>query len=288
MPQSDSVTLPNFLIVGAQKAGTTSLYEYLRGHPQVFMPAPKELNFFVETFAWHRGLDWYASHFEEAGDAIAVGEASPTYSMYPSLPGVPERIASVLPDVRLIYVIRNPIERMRSAYVNALATGAEVRPMREALVCDARYLCASSYALQIEHYHRFIDPSRMLILVSEDLRNDREATLRRVFEFLGIKPDWRPPNVAAEYHPMNGKRRPRKTARAVGDVIVRTRLRLRPGVWSEPTLPPWVWQALTVPIRPEDTALDAETRDQLTELLQHDIRALKQYLPPDFDGWQLV
>ncbi len=232
------MTLPNFLIIGAQKAGTTSLYEYLRHHPQVFMPEPKELNFFVESFSWSKGLDWYESNFADAGEALAVGEASPTYSMYPALPGVPERVAQIIPDVRLIYLLRDPIERMRSGYLNALATGAEHRPIREALVCDARYLCASSYALQIDHYLRFFDRSQMLLILSEDLRYSREETLTRVFEFLGIKPDWRPPNLSAEYHSTDGKRRPRKSARLFGDAVIKARMRLRPGPWQEPTLSP--------------------------------------------------
>ena len=69
--------LPNFLVIGAAKAGTTSLYHYLRGHPQVFMSERKELNFFVENDGWVKGTSWYERQFEGAGDAVAVGEATP-------------------------------------------------------------------------------------------------------------------------------------------------------------------------------------------------------------------
>ena len=71
--------LPNFLVIGAMKAGTTSLFHYLRDHPQVFLPEEKELYFFTEEDNWHRGLEWYRSRFRGAGDAKAVGEASVGY-----------------------------------------------------------------------------------------------------------------------------------------------------------------------------------------------------------------
>src|SRR5204863_2222453 len=84
--------LPNFLIIGAQKSGTTSLYRYLQMHPDVFMPRNKEPDFFVAERNWPMGLDWYEAHFAAARDAIAIGEASTTYTMYPHYAGVPERV----------------------------------------------------------------------------------------------------------------------------------------------------------------------------------------------------
>jgi Sulfotransferase domain len=282
------MTLPNFLIIGAQKGGTTSLYEYLRRHPQVFMPEPKEINFFVEIFNWRRGLEWYESNFKDAGEKRAVGEASPAYSIYPAFPGVPERIAQTLGEVRLIYLLRDPIERMRSGYLNALARGAEHRPIREALLSDDHYLCASSYALQIEHYLQFFDRSQMLLVLSEDLRFARQETLTHVFEFLGIQSDWRPPNLTTEYHLSDNKRRPRRAARRLDGTWVGARMGLRPGHWEEGTISPRVWRAITQPIKDEETIIDAETRQQLTKLLQRDMKRLKEYLTPDFGGWGLL
>ena len=81
--------LPNFLVIGAAKAGTTSLYHYLRAHPQIYMSERKELNFFIEKDGWEKGQEWYEKQFERAGDAVAIGEASPNHSKYPLFPGVP-------------------------------------------------------------------------------------------------------------------------------------------------------------------------------------------------------
>ncbi|MBV8981371.1 MAG: sulfotransferase [Acidimicrobiia bacterium] len=282
------MTLPNFVVVGAQKAGTTSLYRYLRAHPQVFMPATKELNFFVENFAWRRGLEWYTSHFRNAGDAVAIGEASPTYSMYPLLPGVAERMAATVPDARLIYTLREPVDRMRSGYIDALSVGSESRPIKEALLLDSRYLIPSSYALQIEHFLAHFDRSQLLVVLAEDLRQRRPETLAKIFEFLGVDPTWRPDDLHVEHHASAGRRKFRPTARLVGGTVVRAQLRLRPGLWEERSLPPRVHRRISVPITDEEVALDAETRAQLVDMLRNDLRRLPAYLDPGFDAWGLL
>src|SRR6266568_8270036 len=120
--------LPNFLIVGAMKSGTSSLWSYLRSHPQVFMPDMKEPMFFVEKKNWSKGLDWYRGLFDDAGEAVAIGEASQPYTMAHSFPGVPGRIVSLIPDVKIIYVLRHPVERMRSHYLHDRVIGTETRP----------------------------------------------------------------------------------------------------------------------------------------------------------------
>ena len=87
--------LPNFLVIGAMKAGTSSLYQYLRAHPQIFMPAAKELSFFAYEPNARHDLEWYRRQFAPAGEgAVALGEASTMYTKFPRHPGVPERIAA--------------------------------------------------------------------------------------------------------------------------------------------------------------------------------------------------
>ena len=106
--------LPNFIVIGSQKAGTTSLYEVFRGHPQIFMPEKKELNFFFQESEFARGQSYYEEYFAAtSAGAIAVGEASPGYICHPD---VPARIHAMVPDARLIVTLRNPIERAYSQY----------------------------------------------------------------------------------------------------------------------------------------------------------------------------
>lgn len=111
-----SPRLPNFLIIGAMKAGT-SLYHYVRAHPQVFVPAIKEIDFFVAAANRARGIDGYGRQCTGAGpDVVAVGEVPTNYTKYPSVGGVPERLVDHLPGVRLLHVVCDPIERIRSHY----------------------------------------------------------------------------------------------------------------------------------------------------------------------------
>src|SRR4051812_36085465 len=98
--------LPNLIIIGAARAGTTSLYHYLRSHPEIWMSPEKELYFFVEDHNWKRGIEWYERHFP-AGTPVR-GEASTFYTHFPIRPGVPERIAALLPSAKLIYLVRDP------------------------------------------------------------------------------------------------------------------------------------------------------------------------------------
>ena len=103
--QPSTPRLPNFLVIGAMKAGTTSLYHYLRDHPQVFMPDTKEVNFFNPLRNWRHGVSWYEEQFRAApAEALAVGEASTSYTKYPWVKDVPERITSVLGDRCLLSV----------------------------------------------------------------------------------------------------------------------------------------------------------------------------------------
>src|SRR4051812_3312851 len=117
------VTLPNLIVIGAKKSGTTSLYVYLDAHPEISMTRDKELNFFVEERNWSRGLGWYGEQFD-AGAPVR-GEASPYYTALPHHRGVPERMASVIPDARLVYMVRDPIARLLSHYDMGVARGRE-------------------------------------------------------------------------------------------------------------------------------------------------------------------
>jgi hypothetical protein len=96
-PSQHRQALPSFLIIGAMKAGTTSLYHYLKSHPQIHMSRIKELDFFVTELNWGRGLDWYSQQFSGIGtNVLAAGEASTNYTKYPRYKGVPERISMTL------------------------------------------------------------------------------------------------------------------------------------------------------------------------------------------------
>jgi hypothetical protein len=278
------VTRPNFIVIGAARSGTTSFFEYLRLHPEIYMAPAKELIFFWER--WHLGIDWYESQFAGAGDAKAIGEASPGYTIYPARRGVAERIARTLPDVKLIYLMRDPVARIHSNYKFRYALATENRPINEALVSDPTYMWMSSYALQINEYLRFFDRSRILLLLNEDLRDRREATLQKTFSFLGVDDTWEPPNIATEYNPPRPMR-PRPAFRLLGDAIIRTRL-LFGWEYAPAQLPERLRPYISKPIDPALMRMSDDLRRAMSDVLRADVAKLAELMPPGFDGWGLL
>jgi hypothetical protein len=181
--------LPNLLLIGGLKCGTTSLHHYLNLHPEIEMSRPKELNFFVAELNWPLGVEWYTDHFDPA--AGVRGESSPHYTNRPRFEGVADRMQSVLDDPRLVYVVRNPIDRMLSHYLHNVGGGYEHRDMAEALTePHSSYVTRSLYAFQLEPYLEVFGRDRIEIVSREDLKDDRPATMRRVFAFLGVDPEF--------------------------------------------------------------------------------------------------
>jgi len=110
--------VPNFLIIGAQKAATTSVYYGIRQHPDVFLCTPKEIHFFSLEPVFARGWDWYLSCFAEAGSRRAIGDASTSYSSRLLRPRTALRIKEALPEVRIVYVVRHPLRRIESHWMH--------------------------------------------------------------------------------------------------------------------------------------------------------------------------
>jgi len=278
--------LPNFLIIGTMKGGTTSLYNYLSVHPEVFMSETKELHYFVAEKNLPRGNGWYERQFSEAGDAIAVGEASPDYTKYPIHRGVPKRIADLIPGVRLIYVIRNPLERIRSHYLHDVARGRERRPIGEAVPGNEHYLAPSRYALQIEEYLKHFPREQLLLVTSESLRNDRRAVMRRVHDFIGVNSDGATSVEDREFNSTGRKTAPGLLLRAARHIPGAARLRLlapRQVIAAE--------RLLRTTKRPVDTqagTMSEELERELMGELAPDLARLRSHMDEDFDAWGLL
>lgn len=274
---------PNFLVIGAMKAGTTSLYEYLKAHPDVFMPDKKELDFFVEeTTARKRSR--YEEQFAGAADAVAVGEASTSYSKWPVFPGTAERIAAWSATMRLIYVIRDPIERIKSHYVHDVLLGLEKLPFEDALRRNPIYLDVSNYSMQLAQYLDHFPSKQIMVVLSEQLRTNRRATMTRVHQFLGIDSAFVPANVDTEFHRSAEKRLPKSFAgRIVGtnaygrvnQLVPRPIKRLaRTHLVVQPPAP--------------RVELTESFRRELVARLALDVTALRRFLGDGFDGWGLA
>ena len=151
------------------------------------MSRPKELNFFVAELNWPLGPEWYASHF--SGRASVRGESSPHYTNRPRFEGVAERMRSVLADARLVYMVRDPIDRMLSHYLHNVGGGYDDRTLADAFADpESAYVTRSRYFFQLEPYLEEFGQERIEIVGREELKRDRPATMRRVFAFLGVDP----------------------------------------------------------------------------------------------------
>ncbi len=221
-PTSGARLLPDFLIIGAQRAGTTSLYKYLAQHPAVGpVVLTKGAHYFDTNY--QEGLDWYRAFFptrwraarieRRLGTRMITGEGSPYYVFHPL---VPRRVAETLPDVKLLLMLRDPVERAYSHYQHELARGFETLPFEEAIdreperlagerdrmIADPTYnsfeyqhhsyLARGRYIEQILAWRELFPPEQLLILKMEEFFSQPDAGLARVLAFLGL-PSWRPP-----------------------------------------------------------------------------------------------
>ena len=281
---TDRTNLPTFLVIGAMKAGTTSLYEYLRGHPQIFMATPKELHFFPESKHWANGVEWYAAHFANAGEALARGEISPSYSQADQFPGVARRVAQVVPDVRIVYVVREPVSRAVSMYIHQYSGGRETLPVDDALRNRPMYVNSSRYAWQLDQYLEFFPDERICVVTSEALMSDRTATLRRIYEFIGVDGGVLPPSVDEEKGRTEDKRMRRPVAARLRDNLI-----YRAVVDNSPERVRRLGQrALSQRVDPDLARISDACAVELREHLAPDVARLRRFLGPDFDGWGIA
>jgi len=202
-------TKPDFLIIGAQKAGTTSLYRYLISNPRVLPAKDKQLHYF--DFNFDKPVEWYEAKFpdKEGRHGVVTGEATPYYLFHPDAAA---RAAHLFPDCKLIALLRDPVDRACSHYFHELKNGTEPLSFEEALAAEEErlrgeeekimravnlysfnhvkysYLARGRYAEQVEKWLARFPRERFLFVQSERLFTNPEAVMDRVFEFLGVPP----------------------------------------------------------------------------------------------------
>lgn len=207
--------MPELVVIGAMKCATSALHAQLDAHPEISMSGLKELNFFFgedaappgiapdewwRTGQWHRGTDWYAEQL--SATAPVRGESSPGYTD-PAHPEVAARMAQVVPDVRLVYLVREPFERARSQWRHHRRDGLEPRPLEEAVLDESsQYLARSRFLERLEPFLARFDAEQVLVVVQERLRDDPATTLRRVAAHVGVDPARWPVDRLAPRHPV--------------------------------------------------------------------------------------
>ena len=276
------MAVPTFVVIGAQRAGTTSLFEYLRQHPDVFIPKMKELSFFVDGPRWDLGWSWYEARFADAGAAAHLGDVSPNYAMFPVGTNAAEHLAERAPSARLIYSLRHPIERMISAYWTLRSQGLERDPIDTALRRDLRYLAASMYALQLGRYLDRFPREQILVTLFEELETDPGRVVDRVLEFLGLDPGWRPASLGVAHNAAGTL--PREPTPAALSAL---RMAQRHGWlrWQERDL--LRWRLTSRPLSRAE-APRPETLRALREMLVPDLEQLCDLLGWTVDPWGLL
>ncbi len=276
-----SGALPNLIIIGAQKCGTTSLHHYLGLHPAISMSRKKELHYFTGQLGSSPGEDWYRSWFDP-GKPVR-GESSPGYTNFPVFTGVPERMHALVPDARLIFMVRDPVRRTLSHYRHMVAERKEDRPLAEVLHDPGEpYTRRSQYHFQLERYLPYYDLDRILIVQQETLLADRAGTLARIFEWLGVDPSFR--SLRFRYRRHRSDRKRRRTD-------LGTRLGATPPMRAVAALPePWRWMVEDVLYWPLSRAvpkpdLDVATLERLRDRFRDDTARLRGLTGLSLDGW---
>jgi hypothetical protein len=183
---------PDFLLIGSMKSGTTTLFEYLDRHPQVFASDPKEPGYFSRRDVHQRGAAWYRSLFAGASPDQLCGEASTCYTRWPHFGDVAGRIAASLPDARLIFIMRNPADRAYSHYQHLMQErdklGGAILSFEAALEEIPEIVDTSLYLKQIERYLTHFPREQFFFTTLEELRAEPGNVLRELQEFLGLDP----------------------------------------------------------------------------------------------------
>lgn len=179
--------LPDFAVIGAMKCGTSTLHNQLAANSEFFMSDPKEPNFFSDNDVYARGLDWYRALFTDAAPDQLCGESSTHYTKLPTYPLAAERLIEAMPEARLLYVIRDPIERIVSQYIHEWSQREVRLEIDRAVIELPRYLAYSRYAMQLRPYLEAVGAERTLLVFFERLVAEPQRELDRIARFLGVE-----------------------------------------------------------------------------------------------------
>lgn len=281
----DPARMPNVIVIGAMKAGTTSMHNYLDIHPDVAVSTEKEMRFFSDPGA----LDWvgrYQEHFP-VGTRYRV-ESSPHYTKFPVVPGVVDRMADLVPDARLIYLVRDPIERILAEYVEQVqwhaAHGSLADELADAADPAHATMASSRYATQLEEFLRRFPREQILVVDLAELGADVTATMARVFAFLDLTP---PPATADDYGRHNTREEkyqvPGWLLRLRRGPLLRAFRKLPAGPRRMISMAAWRRSGNLV----ERPTLTPETEALLKELLAPEAQRLRELTGQAFDHWSV-
>lgn len=210
------MTLPNFMVIGVAKAGTTSFYHYLDQHPQVFMSPEKGSNYWgyedARNWKWSeeeegkapllrhfmaRTFEEYQALYDGVTNEIAIGESSPQYFRCPT---AAQRIHAAIPHVKIVASLRNPADRAFSGFLMRTRRGESVKGFYEELTADASHVRESLYYKRLKRYFDIFPRDQIKVIIFEEFRKDPAKTLVDLFGFLGVDPNF-VPDTSTQHNP---------------------------------------------------------------------------------------
>ena len=291
------MSLPNFIVIGTAKGGTTALYWYLAEHPEVFMSPVKETNF----FAWNldadgrllygdpdvhrfpvKTMEEYERLFADAGPATAVGEASP---LYLECPQAAARIRSTLPDARIVCTLRHPVDRAYSDYLmyirrrgRAFDPSRDLSPTAAWARPDSRWMQVSRYQRQLARYYETFPRERIHVLLFDDIRKSATAATQDVYRFLGVRPDFSPDTGTP--HAAGGV----PTSHLLEGLLTRSPFSAALKRWVPAGAANWVRRLRARTLR-KAPALPLVLRQELTRHFHDDIRGTSTLIGRSLEHW---
>lgn len=276
---------PNYIVIGAGKAGTSFLYEMFMQHPDVFWSTDKELNYFSLDHNYKKGWEWYCQHFEQAGEAAAIGEGSPSYTgIYKK---TPERMARHIPKAKLIYTVRDPIERIVSGFMQFQHHCGYHKmnipgDINIALRKIPRLVEGSRYWQWLKAYRRYYSDKHIHVIFAEDMRGTPDAVLDGCLTYLGVQPERLQANVGKRVNPWQNLKRDRYLLQVVRNI---------PCFWDISRIVPGALKKILSSVlrthqksRPQ---LTKETRSWLREELREDAHRLLEYCGKPRNFWNI-
>ncbi|MGK7948870.1 MAG: sulfotransferase [Xenococcaceae cyanobacterium] len=296
------MTMPNFLIIGAAKAGTTALHEYLQQHPQIYMNPTKETNFFVfegEEINFQgpgdealkdfsiTDLATYKAQFAGVTEEIAIGEACPSYLYHPQ---AATKIKQYIPNARLIVILRNPVTRAYANFLHivrddrepcrdfALALQAEAERIANNWEWFWHYIQIGFYGKQLKHYYEIFPSSQIKVYLYEDLKENAIATLQDIFRFLEVD-DTFVPNMAL---------RPNKSGMPKNKLLHQILTKPNPiKTILKPLFPAKIRQKIQHQ-NLNTPQMSQEVRQQLLDLYRTDILHCQNLIQRDLSNWLVI
>ncbi|MGD1703138.1 sulfotransferase family protein [Dapis sp. BLCC M229] len=294
--------LPNFLVVGIEKAGTTSIYQYLNQHPQVYMSPVKETNFLERDWENFQGkpnpkrIDtWekYSNLFNNVQDEIAIGEVSPNYLFH--YKSSSERIIKYVPDVKMIAILRNPVDRAYSDYLMHLRDSINVEKVHS-LTEQVKFRADTSFTLKkgfyytpLKYYFDTFGKERVKIYLYNDLSEDSSAMMQDMYQFIGVNSDFTPDTSERQQVAAVPKNQSLNN-------LIKTKNPVRAAVSSvlKVVMPLEMRQKLRSSLvnlnsgGKELKPLSSEERQLLTDFYREDILKLQDLIQRDLSSWLVV